>query len=148
MSQDPSRLEAWLDRRSGQKHHGERVQFKFDDTDELERYCHRLYDLASTHGVHGHILDSGESRPGGSESAGLVSLAVPDTAVYQAVEIWLASMFPLNELCARSFAWFQDESLHPARQLFLDARASFDAAFLKYRERLREIHADVINSIH
>jgi hypothetical protein len=144
------RLATWLERQSSrQARRKYRQDFVFDDSDHCEAYIHQLYELASNQGVHGHILDSGHSVPTSTSPDGaFFKLGIPDVAIYKTLAIWLAAAFPLNELCARTFPCFHGGDLTNAYAAFKDGRAAFDDAFQAYRQSLREMHADIVGSIH
>jgi hypothetical protein len=57
-------LEIWLSRLKGkQQKKAFRDKFRFIDSDETEKYVHKLYDLASNIGIHGHSSTSMLSQP-------------------------------------------------------------------------------------
>lgn len=148
---DNERLAIWLQRQSSkQARRRYRAEFLFDDRDPSESYVHKLYDLASTFGVHGHTLDSSQSVPIEYSSDGsVVVLAVPDTAVYRTLAIWLAAAFPLNVVCAKTFACLQaDGDRAESYQLCEGARRVFDDAFKGYRASLKEMRVDVDLDVH
>jgi len=61
---DEGKLNIWLNRDSNPEIKKQyRKNFRFDDSDSLEKYVHDLYDIASSLGIHGHFLRSGKMRP-------------------------------------------------------------------------------------
>ncbi len=105
ISDDATQLNAWLNRTNGKaQRNAYRDAFRFSDSDSTEAYVHKLYDLASTFGIHGHMLTSSNLKPNHQSPDGKVlALEVPDVEVYRTLAIWLAAFFPLQELCHRAF---------------------------------------------
>ncbi len=58
IADDADHLKIWLDRSNPQIKKRHRRIFRFNDDDELEKYIHKLYTLASDHGIHGHVRRS------------------------------------------------------------------------------------------
>lgn len=62
------------------------MEFKFDESDALEKHIYALYNLASDWGVHGHIAGPSSLSPTAATPEGLLRLEVPDAAVYRRLE--------------------------------------------------------------
>jgi hypothetical protein len=144
-----SRLDAWLTRRSSKDSDDKyRKQSRFDETNNLERFVHQLYDLASVHGVHGHMLDSSHSVPTDVSPNGTVlRLEVPDLAASKTLSIWLGAAFPLNELCARTFPSRQAGVLAEAYAAFR-SWTTFDELLAVFRRSMSAIDADILGTVH
>ena len=57
-------LNTWLNRASDKTERKiYRTEFRFSDTDQVEAHVHRLYDLASVFGIHGHSTTSVSMQP-------------------------------------------------------------------------------------
>lgn len=149
VAQDDSQMSLWLRRTEKDSRNRYRKEFKFDLGDPIECHVHKLYDLASDFGVHGHMTTTGALRPVDSlpDRRHLV-LAVPDTEVYKALEIWLGAFYPVQFMCIRSFSALADPRLKEAIRLFMDGWKVFDGAFAVFRDSLAEMKADVLSSLH
>lgn len=150
IADDATLLDIWLNRTDGKaQKNAYRGAFRFSDTDSTEEYVHRLYDLASTFGIHGHILTSSKLQPTRMSPDGkIVALEVPDIEVYRTLEIWLAAFFPLQELCLRVFRIGCGITIAQAGVHYDQMRIAFDDIFAKYRETLRSMDADVLATLH
>jgi hypothetical protein len=133
---DEARLKLWLARGSTQARKTYRAQFKFTESDPVEHYVLKLYDLASSFGVHGHILTSMKMQPV-EEIGDMTVLRVPDIAVYETLSIWLATFFPLHHMCVRTFTEHDVPELRHAYALFRNMEGAFAEVFEIYRENLR-----------
>jgi hypothetical protein len=80
------------------------------------------------------------SSPGGK----VLILDVPDIDVYEILEIWLASFFPIQELCLRTFEGVQGIATIEAVACFRQFRGRFDEMLEIYRESLRQMKADIL----
>jgi hypothetical protein len=90
-------------------------------------------------GTHGHITGTSSLEPMGATGDGkFLVMEVPDIEVFKSLEIWLASFFPIQLLCARGFVTPQRDSLREPHTLFLGIWKTFDDAFTTYRENLKK----------
>lgn len=147
---DETLLDVWLDRSTGRtQKKAYRDAFRFDESDKNESYVHKLYDLASTFGIHGHILSSSMLQPTRRSSDGkLFALEVPDIAMHRTLEIWLAGFFPLQELCLRKLRTTKIPAISRAIAHFDEMRRAFDQLFATYREALRSLDPDGPAAMH
>jgi len=143
-------LDTWLNRASGKTYKkAYRDAFRFSDSDRIEVYVHKLYDLASTCGIHGHTLAASTLQPIRRSADGqVVALDVPDLEVYRTLEIWLAAFFPFQELCHRAFRTAGGANVVEAGAHYDQMRKAFDDVFATYRESLRKMGADVLVTLH
>jgi hypothetical protein len=146
---DEAKLHMWLNRSDRATKQKYRRKFRFDDSDELEKYIHRLYDLASDFGVHGHNLRSVALEPVKFlENGKYVVLEVPDMEVFKSLEIWLAAFFPLQAVCSRCFVSDRKSQLAEPYRHFQNVWNAFNPSFDEYRTNLRKENADVIGTGH
>jgi len=150
ISDDATLLDTWLNRAEGRaQKNAYRDAFRFSDSDSTEVYVHKLYDLASTFGIHGHLLTSSRLRPTHQSPDGkVVGLEVPDVEVYRTLAIWLAAFFPLQELCHRAFRSCGGNTVVQAGTYYDEMRRAFDDIFATYRESLQKMDADVLSTLH
>lgn len=142
-------FDIWLERQADSSRSQYRRIFRFNDTNEIEGFVHKLYDLSSTLGVHGHLTAYvSVHRERQSHDVGLVSLKVSDIDVLKVLEIWLAAAFPLHSMCIDTFQRTADDRFTEARQNFDHMWKLFDAWFLEYRARLARVQADVLGTMH
>jgi hypothetical protein len=142
---DQKRLDTWLNRAMDKKSY--RAEFRFRDADGIEAHVHRLYNLASEFGVHGHSTTSTAMTAQRSSPDGrFVALGVPDLEVYKWLQIWLASFFPTQELCLRSMT--RGKALAEAEAHYREMQVAFEAAFKTFREALRNQNADISARLH
>lgn len=141
ISADESLLDTWLKRANGREQkNAYRGASRFSDSDRIEVYVHKLYDLASTYGIHGHTLTSSMVEPTRLSPDGTVfALEVPDAGVYRTLEIWLAAFFPLQELCSGAFRAAGGATVVQAGAHYEQMRKAFDDVFAMYRESLRKM---------
>src|SRR5919109_3275416 len=142
---DEAKMTIWLNRsdRAIQKQY--RREFRFDDLDELEKYIHQLYDLASSFGIHGHTLRSGALSPVKNlENGKYVILDVSDVEVFKTLEIWLAAFYPLQAVFFRCFFADRKSQLAGPYGHFQNMWNAFNPVFDAYRTNLRKENADVI----
>jgi hypothetical protein len=149
IANDESSLEIWLGRSSDEGKKKEyRKKFKFSN-EPTDQYVFQLYNLASTFGVHGHTLSSVAMQPKNFSSDGaVVSLEPSDIFVYQKIEIWMAAFFPLQDMCNRAFRKKGGQVVTEGGVHYDDVKAAFNAAFVKYREALKEMKADILVNLH
>lgn len=146
---DETKLNTWLNRIDPKIKKQYRKEFQFNDSDNLERYVHKLYDLASTFGTHFHMLRSSSMRPVKSAMKGkYVVLDVPDLAVFKVLEIWLAAFYPLQAVCSRRFVLDRKNQLAIPYGHFQSVWDAFNPIFDNYRKNLRDQDADVIGPLH
>ncbi|MBI5612911.1 MAG: hypothetical protein HY942_07590 [Gammaproteobacteria bacterium] len=150
ISDDATLVDTWLNRVNGKaQKNAYRDAFRFSDSDRIEVYVHKLYDLASTFGIHGHTLTSSSLQPNRLSPDGKVfALGVPDVEVYRTIEIWLAAFFPLQELCHRVFRVTGGATVVQAGLHYDQMRKAFDDVFAMYRESLQKLDADVLAGLH
>lgn len=150
ISENETLLDAWLNRMGGNAQKtAYRRNFRFSDSDGTEAYIHKLYDLASTFGIHGHTLTSSKLQPTRVSPDGeVIALELPDEEVYRTLEIWLAAFFPLQELCHRGFRGVGGPIVAQSGTYYDEMRRAFDVVFETYRESLRKVNADVLSGLH
>jgi len=143
-------LDTWLNRMNGKAQKtAYREQFRFSDSDRTEAYVHKLYDLASTFGIHGHTLTSSKLQPSRVSPDGqVIALELPDVEVYRTLEIWLAAFFPLQDLCHRGFRTGGGPVVVQSAAYYDQMRSAFDGVFTTYRESLRKLNADALASLN
>ena len=146
---NPGRLEAWLNRSKGAKKRNQyRDSFRFDDSNAFERYIHKLYDLSSQFGVHGHTTRTAALRSMGTlEDGRYVVLQVPDDEVFKTLRLWLAAFYPLHQVCVQSFFPRRREELAVPYKTFGEMWEAFDGVFKLYCENLIDIDADEMSSL-
>jgi hypothetical protein len=83
-----------------------------------------------------------------SEDGKVLVLEVPDIEVYRNLEIWLASFFPIQTLCLRTFEDAKGIATNEAVACFGQFRGAFDEVFKVYRESLRQMKADILADLH
>jgi hypothetical protein len=143
---DEAKMTLWLNRTDSATQKKYRREFRFDDSDDLEKGIHRLYDLASNFGVHGHTR---ALRPIKSlENGKYVVLDVPDVEVFKCLEIWLAVFYPLQGICSRRFVLDRTAQLAGPYKHFQNMWNAFDPLFDAYRANLRKQNADVIGTLY
>lgn len=148
INKNPANLHIWLKREKKEAQKDYRKTFRFDEADPLQAYVLKLYDLASGMGVHGHVLTSVNMKPVDQSPDGdFVSLAVPDLAVYQTLELWLAAFFPINELFAAGFDWELNEPMKITRSNYNQMMNLFSGAFVAYRKGLAGMNADALGPV-
>jgi hypothetical protein len=126
-----------------------RETFRFSDSDRLEKHVHKLYDLATNYGVHGHQTTYLTSEPkGATPDNNALFMDVSDIAVYRILEIWLASFFPLQELCFQTFRTARGVFTLEAETHYYEVRKGFEEALKDFRKSLRQMRADAIASLH
>jgi hypothetical protein len=141
ISDNDALLSLWLDRSRGRaQRRAYRDTFRFVDSDRVEAYVHRLYELASEFGVHGHLsVNSGVQPFHVSPNGEFVALGVPDFEVYRALEIWFAAFFPLQDLCNRGFRTAARPATTLAAVHYDAVREAFESFFESYRRAVRQM---------
>jgi len=146
---DEAKMAIWLNRSDPAMQKKYRREFRFEDSDELEKYIHRLYDLASRFGVHGHTQRSAALEPVKFlENGKYVVLEVADMEVFKTLEIWLAAFYPLQAVCSRCFVSDRKSQLAEPYRHFQNTWDAFNPFFDDYRTILRKQNADVIGTLH
>jgi hypothetical protein len=135
---DQGLLEVWLRRAEGKEQRKAfKKLFRFVESDVTERHVRKLYDLASNFGVHGHNSSNMYTYVRSTSPDGkLVALEVLDVVVYRTLEIWLASFFPLQELCFRTFGSACGTNSKQAHEHYRKMSEEFDVVFKIFRDSL------------
>lgn len=138
IADDEARLDIWLERDCGPRQKKlYRASFRFADDDPTEAFVHKLYDLASTFGIHGHMLKSMAGKPTKiSKDGTVVQLEVSDDDVYRTLEIWLTSFFALQTLSSTAFRNGADAKVAKVMNLFDETELAFSRIVEQYREAL------------
>ena len=149
ITDDESSLAIWLGRSSDEVKKKEyRKKFKFSNA-PTDKYVFKLYNFASTFGVHGHTLNNMAIQPKNFSSDGAAVFLEPsDIPVFQILEIWMAAFFPLQDMCNRGFRRGGGHVVMEGGRHYDEVKTAFDAAFERYRERLKEIQADILATLH
>jgi hypothetical protein len=143
---DEAKMTMWLDRTDAATQKKYRREFCFDDSDDLEKGIHLLYDLASNFGALGHTRTL---RPVKTVEDGKYIISdVPDVEVYKCLGIWLAGFYPLQAVCSRQFVLDRTSQLAGPYRDFQNMWKAFEPLFDAYRENLRKQNADVIGTLH
>ena len=143
---DKANMTMWLNRTDSATQKKYRQEFRFDDSDDLEKGIHVLYDLASHFGALGHTRTL---RPVKCvENGKYVISDVPDVEVFKCLEIWLAVFYPLQAVCARRFIFDRKSQLADPYRHFQNMWNAFDPLFDAYRANLRKQNADVIGALY
>lgn len=146
---DDTRLQLWLKRTDKNTRKVYRREFKFDDSDHIESYVHKLYDLTSDYGVHGHLTTTIALQPAQFTPDGRhVWLEVPDIEIDRCLEIWFAAFFPIQAMCIDTFNGLSDARFREARARFEGGWKVFDDAFQQFRKELAAKNADVVAALH
>lgn len=125
---DQSLLKLWMDYRSPSKkskitEHDYKNTFRFNTKTSAGAYVFRVYKLCSEFGVHGHFMESISSVPNNTVGSGTEEIAIlriTEKALLEAVQIWLDSFGPVQQLCLNTFLPRTAPDLTPAFQLFYD----------------------------
>ena len=150
LAENKSLMQVWLDRQKGRsQNRAYKKVFQFREADKTENHVYRLYNMSSGFGVHGHLTTAMSSRPTSSMHGGLyVVLSVPDEAVYEEINLWLHSFFPVQDMCARGFRITGGATTREAAALYDGFRMSFDDLLLKYNKNIKQMKADSKSKRH
>src|SRR5690606_1455750 len=108
----------------------------------VEQHVHRLYELCSEHGVHGHELTSVNLEPAALGVSGdNLSVDVSELAIYRLLGVWLAAFSPLHELASRHWDCTEHPAMTDTRQSAVEMRLAFDEALRSYQLSLAEMEA-------
>jgi hypothetical protein len=133
----------WLQRgRPEMKKRWSRIS-KFNDSDASEAMAHKVYDLSSVMGIHGHTTKTMAIRPrsarGGDKP---VALDIPDVEIFKQIEIWLMAFFSLHDICVRTYSGRIDSGFAKAREVFAKTWSLCIPVIAKYREGVKQAVED------